>query len=122
MIILSDLIRFGQQYPPGSLNDPNYAFAGGTAMQCWLHDPAKDRKHHDIDLFAFKIDTLKSVVDTDFNQVSFFSGELKQDSILADNHTAPNKIQIIRGSYFDAEITPTRKDIRSVLADEVSLL
>lgn len=122
MTTISDLVRLGQLYPPGSLDDPVYAFAGGTAVQCWLHHSTNDREHEDIDLFTFKPSFLKSIMGVDFRQTSFFLGGLTQEGIVAYSPAVPLQLQITRGSYFDSEISPTIEDVREVTIDETALL
>jgi hypothetical protein len=58
MVRLVELLRLGQFYSPGSLSNPRYAFAGGSAVQCWLYASKQDREHHDIDIFAFETNFL----------------------------------------------------------------
>lgn len=122
MVSISEIVRLAQLYPIGSLDKPIYAFAGGTAVQCWLHNSTNDRKHYDIDIFAFNPHFLKDTLGVDLNQPPFFIGGLAQDGIVAYSHSAPIKLQITRGSYFDAEITPTLEDVRSITIGQASLL
>ncbi len=114
MISLSDLVHLAHLYPPGSLEDPVYALAGGSAVQCWLQDSGRDREHHDIDLIAFHPRFLTSSLSVAVRNDPFFVGELFQDSIIPLTDTAAVPLQITQGSYYDSEIIPTVTDVRSV--------
>ena len=122
MITLPDLIRFGMLYPSGSLDSPVYAFAGGTASQCWLYDSEGDRKHHDIDVFTFSTGSPSLFPDGSPSHSCFFIGGFSQDGITAYTQGAPISLQISRGSYFDSEIAPTKSDVRLIEIQGISLL
>jgi hypothetical protein len=122
MASLSDLIRLARLYPPGFMDGPVYALAGGSAMQCWLYPSVNDREHHDIDIFAFQPSFLQSQIDPDAFRNAFFLGSFTKSGIVPPlpDHSSP--LQIIRGGYFDAEIVPETADVRAVSIEKTHLL
>jgi hypothetical protein len=114
VIALSDLVRFVQLYPPGSLDDPLYAFAGGTALQCWLSAFVSNREYRDIDIYAFDAGFPTSTPDYCSGDLHFFVGGFTQDGIVAYPKQAPISLQITRSGYFDSEVAPVESDIRSI--------
>ena len=114
MVKISDLLYLIQKYPFGSVDDPLYVFAGGTAVQCLLHDSMYQREYHDIDLSAFDSRFLKSIQKSRNDKTTFFyNASLTIDGIIPYYCKYPIELQIIQGSYYDAEITPNMGDVRS---------
>ena len=107
MVTLADLTRLTQAYPSGTSDNPVYALAGGSAMQMWLRASDQDRAHKDIDLFAFHSSFLPALPGISPYLTALFLGSFSKDGIVVYSASHPIPLQIIRASYFDAEITPT---------------
>lgn len=121
MVRLTELVRLGHFYSSGSLSNPIYAFAGGSAVQCWLYDSICDREHHDIDLFAFNANFLELC--PGFNlRLPLIIGGLEQGGLVAYSPTAAIQVQIVKGVYYDSEIIPTIADVRMMIINETPLL
>lgn len=120
MLCPSNLSQLGKMYPPGDLEDPTYAIAGGSAVLCWLHDEGIHRQHHDIDLFAFNPQLLKVWIGSDLPPL--FSGSFSEKGIAFGAKTETIDLQIIQKSYFHSEIIPTLDNIRSVSIQDIHLL
>lgn len=116
MITLADITRFTRLYPT-SFGDPAYAFAGGSAVQCWLHGSIYNRKHNDIDIFAFDPNFIHSITGDTDNHNCFFSGSFPQDGVITGNQSTQSKIDIVRGGYYDSEITPDPIDVRQIIVN-----
>lgn len=122
VVSIANLMRLGQLYPAGSLDDPIYAFSGGSAVQCWLHRCEYKREYHDIDIFTFKSCFPKSILSIDLSQTPFFIGGFMQGGIVGYSPTVPIQLQICRGGYFDSEINPFVADVRQVTIHNTSIL
>lgn len=112
MINISDLVRLGQLYLPGSLDDPAYIITGGSAVFCWLHNTPDCRQHRDIDVFVLKPNQFP-LPSTD-NSSPYFVGRLTKDGIIAGRAKPIIEVQTVSGCYYDAEIIPGKNDARLV--------
>jgi hypothetical protein len=108
MVALSDLERFFKLFPLEGSKVPQYAFAGGSALLCWLHQKPDGRNHHDIDVVAFD----RSFPSSLNKQNQFFRGGLTTNGLVGPSQQNSIPLQIIYGHYFDADNIPTLGDVR----------
>ena len=84
---------------------------------CWLYGSGRDREHDDIDLFSFaphdphprRPDSALTVM------------RLAPEGLSDDSSVNGPDIEIITGSYFHAEISPSARDIREVVLNGTPL-
>jgi hypothetical protein len=104
---LTDIV---DRYPPGPPDDPLYAFAGGVAVHHWLRDASCRQSHHDIDIFSFKSSFMASFSTSHSGNETIIATRFFNDGTASIPQCPPLTIEVIRGSYFDAEITPNTPD------------
>ena len=111
MINLHHLKRLIDLYPQGTLENPTFALAGGTAVLCLLHHHKNKRNHHDIDIFSFENNIYPENIDDSPLDKYFFVGSFASKGILRNNDQSSVPLQVIRRLYFDSEVTPSRSDV-----------
>ena len=122
MINLHHLKRLTQIYPQGTLEDPAFALAGGTAVLCLLHKCENKRIHHDIDIFSFENNLYPESIDGSQLDKYFFAGSFTSDGISRNTSRRSVPLQVIRGLYFDSEIPPSKSDICLIKINTLQLL
>ena len=115
MISVDDLVQFVTAHPSLHDNAFQYAFTGGTAIACWMSACRfRDRKHADIDVFAFSDDWLADYEEISLNDAPLFSGGFDGNKIVAGDLDGNIPIQIVLHRCLDAEVLPTQSDIRMI--------
>lgn len=119
---LSDLSYLTKLYPPGSTDNPSYAFAGGSAVQCWLYGSQYDRDHNDIDIFCFNSNFAKTILKLNEYCNAFSIGNFGRDGITIGNNQSHIPIHITQAGYFDSEIIPSISDTRQVMVHKTPFI
>ena len=122
MINLHHLKRLTELYPQGTLENPTFALAGGAAVLCLLHHRENKRNHHDIDIFSFENNLNPEIIDDSPLDKYFFVGSFASKGIFRNNDRSSVPLQVIRGLYFDSEVTPSRSDVCLVKIKPLELL
>jgi hypothetical protein len=120
MIKVTDLAQLGLLFPSGSLDAPEYVITGGCAVLCWLHNTHYNREHGDIDLLV--LDQEKLRLPNEAKSSPFFAGNLAQGGIVSASENPLIEFQLVDGIYFDSEISPKLRDMRTVNLQQIPLI
>ena len=121
MINYIDLQRIVQFLPIGTINKPNYAFSGGTAVYCILRRGNADRIHRDIDMYVFDRSSIMHMFPSFTDPKAVACARLTKNGIKEGEKIDGVPIDIIIGSYYDSEIIPCKSDVQHISLNQTSM-
>ncbi len=113
MVDTLDITTLARVFPQPRWRSPDYAIVGGTGVACILGSSRPRRIHQDIDLFAFRESFIRKIPGYMTQQSAVRIGRINGERFRHEPGVGI-PIEIVRGAYFDSEITPSTRDVRKV--------